>query len=148
MAPKCHSFRLVRETRIELAWVAPYAPQTYASTISAIPAATCIISRSRNCRNVFLTILPHSSLLGKKVFFVSFTIVAKKATTAFQGYVFRIILNLSILKRQFFLVAIGAETNFMSVVVEGVAARKKFKSGVFIDVWKKDFRLPIFIYFR
>ena len=72
----------------------------------------------------------------------------KKATTAFQGYVFRIILNLSILKRQFFLVAIGAETNFMSVVVEGVAARKKFKSGVFIDVWKKDFRLPIFIYFR
>ncbi len=36
-------FHLVRETRIELAWVAPYAPQTYASTISAIPAAKDII---------------------------------------------------------------------------------------------------------
>ena len=46
---------LVRETRIELAWVAPYAPQTYASTISAIPAAArrIIVSLRRGCKTEF-----------------------------------------------------------------------------------------------
>ena len=43
-------FRLVRETRIELARVAPYAPQTYASTISATPAAFPIIGMTRSER--------------------------------------------------------------------------------------------------
>ena len=39
---------LVRETRIELAWIAPYAPQTYASTNSAIPAACLIIGNGKD----------------------------------------------------------------------------------------------------
>lgn len=44
---------VVREMRFELTWVAPYAPQTYAYTNSAIPAACSIIVRKKKLINGF-----------------------------------------------------------------------------------------------
>ena len=49
-----HSFTVVREMRFELTRVAPYAPQTYASTCSATPAAKKIIGIWRKVCNPYL----------------------------------------------------------------------------------------------
>ena len=51
------SYKMVRGMRFELTRVAPYAPQTYASTNSATPAARVIIELPRRTIKYFFYVL-------------------------------------------------------------------------------------------